>query len=84
MQLLFRKNIDRYCAYCQFAGRIDEAHMICQHCGVVPCEHHCRRFRYDPLKRVPGRAFQKSKEKTGLGRAKPKEFQKFKTQDFSL
>ena len=43
MQLLFRKNIDRYCAYCQFAGRIDEAHMICQHCGVVPCEHHCRR-----------------------------------------
>lgn len=45
--------------------------MICQHCGVVPCEHHCRRFRYDPLKRVPGRA-------------KPKEFQKFKTQDFSL
>ena len=38
MQLLFRKNIDRYCAYCQFAGRIDEAHMICQHCGVVPCE----------------------------------------------
>lgn len=29
MQLLFRKNIDRYCAYCQFAGRIDEAHMIC-------------------------------------------------------
>ena len=71
MHLLFRKNIDRYCAYCQFAGRIDEAHMICQHCGVVPCEHHCRRFRYDPLKRVPGRA-------------KPKEFQKFKTQDFSL
>ena len=55
MQLLFRKNIDRYCAYCQFAGRIDEAHMICQHCGVVPCEHHCRRFRYDPLKRVPYR-----------------------------
>ena len=55
MQLLFRKNIDRYCAYCQFAGRIDEAHMICQHCGVVPCEHHCRRFRYDPLKRVPPR-----------------------------
>ena len=71
MELLFWKNIDRYCAYCQFAGRIDEAHMICQHCGVVPCEHHCRRFRYDPLKRVPGRA-------------KPKEFQKFETQDFSL
>lgn len=53
--MLFRKNIDRYCAYCQFSGRIDEEHVICQFCGVVPGEHHCRRFRYDPLRRVPGR-----------------------------
>lgn len=29
--------------------------MICQKYGVVPVEHHCRKFRYDPLKRVPAR-----------------------------
>ena len=69
--MLFRKKIDRYCTYCQFAGHIDEETMICQYFGVVPCDHRCRKFRYDPLKRIPGRV-------------KPKEFQKFETQDFSL
>ena len=54
--MLFRKKIDRYCSYCEYAGKIDEDTMICTHCGVVPSEHHCRRFRYDPLKRIPGRA----------------------------
>ena len=29
--------------------------MICQKYGVVPAGHHCRKFRYDPLKRVPSR-----------------------------
>lgn len=53
--MLFRKKIDRYCIYCQFAGKIDEDSVICRFCGVVPAAHHCRRFRYDPLKRVPSR-----------------------------
>ena len=47
--MLFRKKIDRYCTYCQFAGKIDGESMVCQFCGVVPSDHHCRRFRYDPL-----------------------------------
>ena len=34
---------------------MDGEHMICQKYGVVPVEHHCRKFRYDPLKRVPAR-----------------------------
>ena len=51
--MLFRKKIDRYCTYCQFAGRVDEETMVCQHYGIVPCDHRCRKFRYDPLKRVP-------------------------------
>lgn len=29
--------------------------MLCMRHGVVPPYHHCRRFRYDPLKRVPVR-----------------------------
>ena len=53
--MLFRKKIDRYCTYCQFAGKIDGESMVCQFCGVVPSDHHCRRFRYDPLRRIPGR-----------------------------
>ena len=47
--MLFRKKIDRYCTYCQFAGKIDDETMVCQFCGIVPSDHRCRRFRYDPL-----------------------------------
>jgi len=51
--MLFRKKIDRYCTYCKFAGKINEEQVICQKCGIVPASHKCRRFRYDPLKRIP-------------------------------
>lgn len=37
--------------------------MICQKCGIVPAEHRCRRFRYDPLKRVPARRDTRALEK---------------------
>ncbi len=53
--MLFRKKIDRACGYCRFAGKADGGAMICQKYGIVPAEHHCRKFRYDPLKRVPSR-----------------------------
>ena len=53
--MLFRKKIDRACSYCQFAGKVDGESMICQKYGVVPAGHRCRKFRYDPLKRVPSR-----------------------------
>ena len=53
--MLFRKKIDRYCTYCQFAGKIDDETMVCQFCGIVPSNHRCRRFRYDPLRREPPR-----------------------------
>ena len=49
--MLFRKKIDRYCTYCQFAGKIDDETMVCQFCGIVPSDHRCRRFRYDPHRR---------------------------------
>ena len=37
------------------SGKVDEDSVICKFCGIVPCTHHCRRFRYDPLKRIPPR-----------------------------
>lgn len=67
--MLFRKKIDRYCTYCRYAGKMDGQTMICQHCGVVPADHHCRKFRYDPLKRIPAR-----QNTDALGKAAEKDF----------
>ena len=69
--MLFRKKLPHYCAYCVHAGRIDEHQMICQKKGVVAAADQCRRFRYDPLKRVPVRP-------------KPQRFNRFREQDFQL
>lgn len=69
--MLFRKKIDRYCTYCQFAGKIDDETMICRYYGLVPASHRCRKFRYDPLKRIPGRKATQS-------------FERFDEKDFSL
>ena len=69
--MLFRKKIDRYCTYCKFAGKISDEQVICQKCGVVPATHKCRRFRYDPLKRIPAKA-------------KTQDFSKYDEKDYSL
>lgn len=54
--MLFRKNIDRYCEYCQHAGNAGENRMICAKRGIVSPHDQCRSFTYDPLKRTPKRA----------------------------
>jgi len=69
--MLFRKKVDRFCAYCEYAGKINDEQMICQKYGIVPAVHKCRRFRYDPLKRVP------HKQKT-------QDFSKYNEKDYSL
>lgn len=53
--VLFRKNIDPRCIYCQRGTQINERDVACVKRGIVPVEHHCRAFKYDPLKRVPPR-----------------------------
>ena len=50
---LFRKNMDPSCAYCTHGQQVNEREVACVKRGIVPIEHHCRAFRYDPLKRVP-------------------------------
>lgn len=69
--MLFRKNIERACAYCVHSGKVDEETCICARKGIVPADHKCRRFKYDPLKRVPSRQ-------------KPKDFSACDDLDFSL
>ena len=69
--MLFRKKIDKSCLYCRFGTRLDEEMMLCARKGIVPQCSDCRKFRYDPFKRVP---------------PKPKalDFSKYEEEDFSL
>jgi len=53
--MLFRKDIDPRCAYCKRGQRLNEREVACVKRGVVPAEHACHSFRYDPMKRVPPR-----------------------------
>ena len=52
---LFQSSIEPRCAYCQKGQQLNEQEVACVKRGVVPVDHHCRWFRYDPLKRVPPR-----------------------------
>ena len=53
--MLFRKDIEPCCAYCERGSRISETQVACAKKGVMGAEQHCSAFRYDPLKRVPAR-----------------------------
>lgn len=52
-RFLFRRDIEPRCLYCARAVPLDATHVACRKKGVVPREHACRAFRYDPLRRVP-------------------------------
>ena len=67
----FRKDIEKRCAYCECGSVINDTEVVCSRRGIVNATEHCRRFRYDPLKRVPTRM-------------KPKDFSKMDDFDFSL
>ena len=71
VRMLFRKKIKRCCAYCAHASKISDDEMVCQKKGIVSSYDQCRRFRYDPLKRIPSRP-------------KPQVFDQFQEQDFVL
>lgn len=51
--MLFSKEIEPRCAYCQRGARLGDDKVMCLKRGIVSAAGHCRRFRYDPLKRVP-------------------------------
>ncbi len=52
---LFRKNMEKHCAYCTHGSVINEREVACPYRGVMDAAGACRRFAYDPLKRVPPR-----------------------------
>ena len=69
--MLFRKKITRSCSYCVFGVKIEDEEVVCAKKGIVSASGSCRKFKYDPCKRIP---------------SKPKalDFSKYDEHDFSL
>lgn len=54
--MLFRKDIARSCAYCRNGAKLNDDQILCSKRGIVSTEKSCRRFSYDPCKRIPPKA----------------------------
>lgn len=69
--MLFRKRIPRSCSYCAYGTKLGPEQILCVKHGVVSSSYACRKFDYDPCKRVPVKA-------------KTLDFSKYKKEDFTL
>lgn len=69
--MLFRKKIEKSCAYCTHGTKIDDDQILCTKRGVVSVGHKCRKFKYDPCKRIPSKF-------------KALDFDKYDQEDYSL
>lgn len=53
-KLIDKKRFEAKCEYCAFARVPDDRSMVlCTKKGLVDFSDSCRRFKYDPLKRIP-------------------------------
>ncbi len=69
--MLFRKKIQRSCAYCVYGAHLEDGVILCAKKGIKTESDKCRRFRYDPCKRIPVKA-------------KALDFSRYDQDDFSL
>lgn len=69
--MLFRKKIEKACAYCAFGTVLEDGQVLCMKKGIRNPEDKCHRFKYDPCKRIPPKA-------------KAMDFSKYTEDDFSL
>ena len=71
LNMLFRKKIQKSCEYCTNGTLLDNGQILCIKRGLTANVEKCRKFRYDPFKRVP---------------RKPKaiDFSQYNEDDFSL
>lgn len=69
--MLFRKKIERACSYCCHGTKLEDGMILCAKKGVKEADAKCRRFRYDPIKRIPPRA-------------RAMDFSRYEEDDFSL
>ncbi len=50
------EDIDQICAMCENSKKIfDPENVLCKIHGIVEATNKCRKFVYDPLKRIPPR-----------------------------
>ena len=69
--MLFRKKIERSCAYCVYGAHLSDGQILCAKKGLKTVEDKCRKFKYDPCKRIPVKA-------------KALDFSKYENEDYSL
>ena len=69
--MLFRKRTTRSCKTCLFSASLSAQQLLCAKRGIVADSFSCRRYRYDPCKRIPPKV-------------KAPEFDKYKDEDFTL
>lgn len=69
--MLFRKNHPKFCEYCANGVKLDDELVLCSKRGITSARKKCRKFIYDPCKRVPPKA-------------KPLDLEKYNSEDFSL
>lgn len=69
--MLFRKKIPLSCEYCSFGTKLNDDTILCIKRGVVAQRKKCRKFLYDPCKRIPPKQ-------------KVIDFSKYTQDDFSL
>lgn len=53
--MLFRKKITRSCSYCQHGTSMGQDQILCYKQGVVSAYYSCRKFCYNPCKRIPAK-----------------------------
>lgn len=54
--MLFSKKVPRSCRYCAHGTSVTDEQVLCNKHGVVSIHYACRKFRYDPCKRIPVKA----------------------------
>lgn len=69
--MLFRKKTPRSCTTCLYATDLSDHQLLCSKHGVVTDSYACRKYQYDPCKRIPPVM-------------KAPDFKKYKDKDFSL
>ena len=51
--MLFRRRMPKSCITCLFSTSLNEHQLLCTKHGVVADSYFCRKYRYDPCKRIP-------------------------------
>lgn len=69
--MLFRKKVERSCAYCAHGAHLEDEQVLCCKRGLRSISDSCRKFKYDPCKRVPTKA-------------KAMDFSRYENEDYSL